>query len=509
MLTLADIFESQSQLGVGAVIGNTERVTYESYLLGCRRNINDKTPREYYNWDRKRQYEYTDSLIVEYVRNNLKLVEGFIDSNEEVEQESLIDRLRTDIVDFGILRNALEDDTVQEIQINDFKTIFVVQGGKSSPYVDSRGNPHQFVSNDELVSTINRLIYSQKGDTPRMTQANPLLNARTANKGYRLSGVNSTAITPDTVVGMDFPTTSITLRKYSSSRLGFEDFERFGTLVPKMSKFTRLASRADLRILCVGPTSSGKTTLLNAMAWELPEELRVILIQNPTEIMLYDRDPVTRRNRRNTLHWEAEDLPPGRAESPTSATMANLVAHSLRNTPDVVIPGELRTPLEFLQANRVIKTGHRMLTSIHSYGAAGAVSRFAAELSELGGSQADHTRSLANQLDIIYTQKKLEDGSRRVMAIEELTGRVDPDTGLAEANILFKFTYTGEVDIDPTNPDNVLRIHGYFEQVSPISDRLIEKFYAAGITRSILEEFITVPAKVIGASNLPSEGCVV
>ena len=213
MLSLSKVFKDQQKYGVAKAYTDSENVSYETYLAGCRRLMTDKTPAEYYDWDLQRQTEFNDTLIVNYVKFNLKAVDGFIDENGDIDQEALIKRLKTDIVDFGILREALEDDSIQEIQINDCKTIWVVRGGKSEPFVDSNGNPYQFASDEELHSTIDRLIFSPKSQSPRMTKTNPLLNTRTAGKGYRLSAVNSTAITPDSTIGYDFPCTSVTIRK--------------------------------------------------------------------------------------------------------------------------------------------------------------------------------------------------------------------------------------------------------------------------------------------------------
>lgn len=508
MLNLAQVFKAQAKYGISNTMSNTETVTYEVYLLGCRRALTDKTPTEYYSWDKRRQNDFTDNLIIQYVRNNVKDVEGFLDENGDVKQDELIDRLRTDIVDFGILRGALEDDDIQEIQINDYKTIWVIKQGKAYLYTDSNGKPYQFVSDMELHSTIDRLIYNPNGAVPRMTTTNPLLNTRTAQKGYRLSGVNSSATTPDMKIGFDFPVTTITIRKYAPSMLTFEDFchpknPNFEpSMTEEMARFLRMCGKADIRLACVGPTSSGKTTLLNAVVWEIPRDQRLILIQNPTEIMVYERSEETGANLRNALHWEAADIDEKLKNDPTTQTMANMIAHTLRNTPDVIIPGEVRTPPEFFQVNRALKTGHRVLTTFHAYDGRDAIDRMATELSTLGGSIADYACSLASSLDIIVSQRKLEDGSRHVMTIEELTGRI-LDDGLAETKVLFRYKLTGKVDKDETG--RVKKIYGYFEQDEAISEGLVQKFYSAGITRDELEEFITPIPKNEGRTNLPSQ----
>ena len=502
MLTLTEVFKAQQKYGVTTVYSDSESMSYELYLINCRRMLTDKTPTDYYSWDIRRQNDFTDNLIVNYVRDNVKTVEGFVDDNGDIRQDELINRLRIDIVDFGILREALEDDTIQEIQINDAKTIWVVRRGKAELFVDATGKPYQFVSDDELHATIDRLIYNPKGSTSRMTKVNPLLNTRTAGKGYRLSAVDGTAITPDSKPGFDFPCTSITIRKYAPSMLTFSDFEEFGSLTPEISDFLRFCGRANIRLACVGPTSSGKTTLLNAVCWEVDPDLRLIMIQNPTEIMIYDRSEETGANRRNVLHWEAQDLPPEAAKDPTTPTMANMIAHTLRNTPDVIVPGEVRTPDEFYQMARALKTGHRVLTTWHALDGADAIDRGSTELATIGGSTSEHARSLATSFDIVLSQQKLGDGSRKVMAVEEITGKLID--GRAETKKLFEFVLTGEVDKDPET-GKVKKIHGYFQQVHPISEKLVQLFYSVGITKADLQPYLNVPDIIPGETNLASQ----
>lgn len=502
MITAGKIYRDQSKYGFNSALSDTEKVSYESYIAGCRRAFSDLTPKDYYEWDIKKKTDFTDQLIVNYVKDNLKAVDGYMDENGDLRQEDLIDRLRIDINGAGVLKRALEDDTVQEIQINDFKTIYVVRGGRSELFVDENGKPYQFTSDEELHAVIDRLIYSPNNIAPRMTRTNPLMNTRTAEKGYRLSGVDSSTITPDGSVGNDFPVTTITIRKYAPSMLTFPDFEEFGTMTPEMSEFLRLVGRADTRVACVGPVSSGKTTLLNAIAWEVDPTLRLLLIQNPTEIMIYDRSPESGANYRNTLHWEAQDLSAEAQSDPTTPTMANMIAHVLRNTPDVVIPGEVRTAAEFEQVDRVLKTGHRVLTTLHAYDGADAIARMSTELATNGGSINDFATSLANSIDLVVSCRKLGDGARKVMAVEELTGEID-ETGRAVTSVIFRFKLTGETEHDENG--KLTKIHGYFEQVSPISERLQEKFFSTGISKEEILPYINPPQVLKGETNLESQ----
>lgn len=491
MLSLDSIHLAQQRFGVTQQVSDRDRVNYALYLSSCRNYVSDNTPVEYYNWDRQRQMSFTNNLIVQFVTKNEKEVEGFVTDTGELLIPDLIDRLKTDIIDFGILKAALDDDDVQEIQINDYKTIWIVKGGKNMLYTDPMGKPYQFVSNEELHATIDRLIFNNRvgAQAARMTTTNPLLNARSANKGFRVSAVNDSAITPDMRVGFDFPVTSVTIRKYSPSRMTFEDFVANDTMTPLMARFLRICGSADIKLACVGPTSSGKTTLLNAIVWEIPRDQRLILVQNPTEIMVYERAEETGANLRNTLHWEASDLPPEAAKDPTTPSMSNFIAHALRNTPDVIIPGEVRTPEEFFQMNRSLKTGHRVLTTFHAKNAADAIERMATELATLGGSIQDYVSSLVRSIDIVVAQLKLPDGRRRVVSIEELTGGID-ENGMAESRVLFNFELTGKTDKDVNG--NITHVHGNFKQVLPISEELKQKFYRSGVTREELEPYINI-----------------
>lgn len=479
MITLSDIFRAQVKYGVSSVLSTGDTISYELYLAECRRMLADKVPQEYYlSWDKKRRNEFQDNLIIGFVRSNAKSVDGFMSETGELAQDLLVERLRTDILDFGILRGALEDDTIQEVQINDYKTVWVVRNGRCELYTDAQGKPIQFVSDEELRSTIDRVIYNPNGSAPRMTDTDPLLNARTAGRGYRVSAVRYSATTPDMQAGLDFPVTTVTIRKYAPSMLTFDDFVENNTMTSEMADFLRLCGRANIRLMCVGPVSSGKTTLLNAVVWEIPREQRIILIQNPTEIMVYERSEETAANLRNTLHWEAKDIDETGKKSPTTQTMGNLISHSLRNAPDVIVPGEVRTPEEFYQMNRALKTGHRVLSTFHARDGADAIERMATELATLGGSITDYVSSLCKSIDIVVSQMKLEDGSRRVMKIEELTGRVKED-GTIETRTLFEFRLSGKVDKDENG--RTKKIYGEFKQVEALSDNLLREFYTSGI----------------------------
>ena len=152
--------------------------------------------------------------------------------------------------------------------------------------------------------------------------------------------------------------------------------------------------------------------------------------------------------------------------------------------------------------NRALKTGHRVLTTWHALDGPDAIDRASTELSTVGGNLLDHARSLANSFDIIVSQQKLGDGSRKVMKIEELTGKIID--GRAEAKTLFEYKLTGDTKKNPVT-GKVEKIYGYFQQVNPISEKLVQAFYSVGITKSELSTYTHPPKLIPNQSNLVSQ----
>lgn len=486
MLSPDSLYKYIAKYGMGKSTSAGDEIAFESYLGECRRALNDRTPKEYYQWEDIKQINFTENQIIQFVNTNPKPVEGYV-SDGIVDVVRLIDELKKIIMDYGILEDALNDEDIQEIQINDAKSIWIVRKGRNELYVDKKGNPYQFLSDSELQATIYRMCYNPNGTSKRMTSEDPLMNTRAARSGFRISGVNNTAITPDKSP-YDFPVTSITIRKYSSNRFVFDDYVRFNSLRPRMAKFLKCTAVSDTRMFFIGPTSSGKTTLLWTNLYEVPEETRTILIQNPTEILLYDRD-INGTNRRNVLHWEADSIPESK-NTETKPTMSNFTAHALRNTPDIIVPGEARLPNEFYEIYRAILTGHRVLGTFHSDTGRGALERFASEVAQAtGGNKTEYLRSLCGFIDLIVSQYKLVDGTRKVMEISVPTGKVLSD-GSPEIVKMFEFTLSRKNKKDEKT-GKIIEVCGEFRQVGvlDVNGELAQKLFKAGYDYEELIEF--------------------
>lgn len=492
MLSMHNIYEIQQKYGIAERVSDMDKATYQLYHNNVRNMLNNTLPSEFYNWDLSKQTQFKENLLIKYVNENPMEVEGFMSESGELLISELIQKLRKDLIEYGILQDALDDPEIQEIQINDYKTIYVVKHGKAVLYCDKKGKPYQFLNNEELHTMLDKLIYNSKESisSDRFTITDPILNARTVDKGFRVSAVHYSATTRDMTPGFDFPVTNVTIRKYSPVALGFEELVNFRSLTPKMARLlSTIGATERVNLFCVGATSSGKTTLLNAVFNEIDDEDRGIAIQNPTECMKYKRNPETGANEANVLHWEAATLSPKDEDDPRKNSMSNLIATALRNTPDYLLIGEMRLPKEVEQTLRAGNTGHRVLSSIHTEYAKGFIERMSQELATLGGSRDDHVRSVAELANVIVTQEKYKDGNRRIVAIEEVLGW-NEEKNEPDIRRLFEYRLKGKTDKDMYGKPKL--IHGYFKQVNPISDGLLKKMYASGFTEEEVREFTEV-----------------
>lgn len=475
MLTIKNIYKLQTNYGVSEGKTLQAEVTIEEYIDQCRIYITNNLPEEYtkgtMSAEKKKSVDQT--LISQFVDKHKVLVEGYITAEGILDTELLLEDVVDAVSGAGILREALEDPEVDEIQINDKNTIFVQKGGVLVPYVDSKGRVMRFTSNDEIHIILNKLIDDGTGNQPQFTPGNPILNAKTAKEQYRVSAVHFDANTRDKPP-YDFDITTVVIRKFKEVKLTVDDIIESQAITPKMGRLLTLLGQAELKLFCVGPTGSGKTTLLNIIASTIPLNKRIILVQNPAEITFKDRDEYG-RNKRNVVHWEVI----------TAAKLDALTSNTLRFTPEIIIVGEAREKEEFFQIFRAAKTGHKILGTYHAENTRDAIERFASEYSSNGGStNSEALRSVAKTIDIIITQFKFPDGRRRVMSIAEVEG-VDREDNV-KYNTLFEFKLTGEVE---TNEYGLADVKGKFVQVGTLSEHTKDALFKAGITAKTIAEF--------------------
>lgn len=478
MLTVRDIYKLQSDYGVAEKNFSDSQITFDEYLKQCRVFVFNNMDDEYIKggWEAEKKQQYITNLVSKFVDLHKVKVKGYVTPEGVIDLDLLLEDLIEAVTGVSVLKEALEDPEVDEIQINDKDTIFVARNGVLEPYVDKRGRVMRFASNDEIITVLNKLIDDGTGNKPQFTDGNPILNAKTAKHQYRINAVHPVLNTMDKPPN-NFPITSVVIRKFKEVKLTIGDLIKYGAVTEKMGRFLMLLGRAGLKVFCVGPTGSGKTTLLNIIANTIPINKRIILVQNPTEISFFDRDEYG-RNKRNVVHWEVFN----------DITMDMLITNTLRQTPEIIIVGEMREKEEFFQAMRAMRTGHPLMGTFHAEDSSDAIDRFAIEFSSAAGmSQSEAEKQVAKSVEIIISQHRFENGKRRVMEITEVLGYKDGEVLL---NPLFKFDLTGEVVIDEKTglPDSI----GEFKQVGVISDDLIKKFYKAGVSRKEIEDFLII-----------------
>jgi pilus assembly protein CpaF len=311
-------------------------------------------------------------------------------------------RIVADICDemlgLGPIEPLLKDDTITEVMINGPKQIFVERAGKLSL------TKVQFHDEAHLMNIIERIL-SPLGR--RVDEASPLVDARLAD-GSRVNII----IHPLSLVGP-----CVTIRKFSKTALSVENLISFGTLSEDMAEFLRACVKARLNILVSGGTGSGKTTTLNVLSSFIPNDERIVTIEDAAELRLQQQHVVTLEARPSNIEGKGE------------ITIRDLVRNALRMRPDRIIVGEVRSgeALDMLQA---MNTGHDgSLTTAHANSPRDALSRL--ETMVLMAGMDFPVRAIREQIssaiDLIIQQSRIQDGSRKITYITEVQ-KMEGDT---------------------------------------------------------------------------------
>lgn len=329
----------------------------------------------------------------------------------EIDPGRLEEDVFNEAMRLGPLEELLADDTVTEIMVNGHDKVYVERHGKLQL------SDCQFMDDASVMSVIERIV-APLGR--RIDESQPYVDARLAD-GSRVNAI----VPPLAISG---PT--LTIRKFSKKSLTAEDFVRFGTWTPNAAEFMKLCVLLRKNIVVAGGTGSGKTTLLNLLSGFIPVDERIVTIEDAAELRLQQPHVV-----------RLEARPPN-IEGKGAVTIRDLVKNSLRMRPDRIIVGECRggEALDMLQA---MNTGHDgSLTTVHANSPHDVVSRL--ETMVLMSGLELPTRAIREQIasavDIIIHESRLSDGSRKVVAITEVTG-LEGDRIVMQD--LFTFEQTG------------------------------------------------------------------
>ncbi len=329
----------------------------------------------------------------------------------EIDPGRLEEDVFNEAMRLGPLEDLLADDTVTEIMVNGHDKVYVERHGKLQL------SDCQFMDDASVMSVIERIV-APLGR--RIDESQPYVDARLAD-GSRVN-----AIVPP--LALSGPT--LTIRKFSKKSLTAADFVRFGTWTLNAAEFMKLCVLLRKNIVVAGGTGSGKTTLLNLLSGFIPTDERIVTIEDAAELRLQQPHVV-----------RLEARPPN-IEGKGAVTIRDLVKNSLRMRPDRIIVGECRggEALDMLQA---MNTGHDgSLTTVHANSPHDVVSRL--ETMVLMSGLELPTRAIREQIasavDIIIHESRLSDGSRKVVAITEVTGLEGERIVMQD---LFTFEQTG------------------------------------------------------------------
>src|SRR5881409_1918147 len=307
------------------------------------------------------------------------------------ERRQIIREITDDILGYGPLEPFLRDDSVTEVMVNAYDRIYVERLGK----LERTGAA--FADNSHLLRIIDKIV-SQVGR--RVDEASPMVDARLPD-GSRVNAI----IPPLALKG---PT--LTIRKFSRDPYTANDLIAFGTITAQAAQFLAACVKGKLNILISGGTGTGKTTTLNALSAFVPDDERIVTIEDAAELQLQQDHVITLEARPPNIEGEGE------------VRIRELVRNALRMRPDRIIVGEVRGPetLDMLQA---MNTGHEgSLTTIHANSPRDALSRL--ETLVLTAGVELPLRAIREQIssafDLLVQIARLVDGSRRVTHITEV-----------------------------------------------------------------------------------------
>jgi len=310
-----------------------------------------------------------------------------------IDPNRLIREIFNEAVGLGPLEDLLEDDSITEIMVN----------GPNQIYIERNGvlilTDLTFI-NDASVNTIIERIVSPIGR--RIDESQPYVDARLPD-GSRVNAI----IHPLSLVGP-----CLTIRKFSKDPFKVQDLINFGTLTPSVADFMRVCVRLRKNIIVSGGTGSGKTTLLNVLSSYLPDDERILTIEDAAELRL---------TQQHLIRLEAR---PANIEGRGAITIRDLVRNALRMRPDRIVVGECRgaEALDMLQA---MNTGHEgSLTTIHANTPRDALARL--ETMVLMAGMELPIRAIREQVGsavhIICQISRFSDGSRKISKITEVSG---------------------------------------------------------------------------------------
>lgn len=438
----------------------------------------------------KEQHEYTKELIDEFVSQKNPMVDGFVDlKNGVIESNRLISMLRSELLEWGILTDAMNDPEISEIECNDYKSIYVERSGETSLLTDKyTGKPVYFDSADDAIKIANKLLRFSEVSLSRM-QA---LQGGMTMEGYRVAAVDPSVAAPDKAEGgLEDKSPMFVIRKYGSEPPKLEKLIEWHSITMQQANFLKALAKTGIPIVICGATGSGKTVLLQSILNNRVLNRRLAVVEDQSELNAHVRnsDGV---DQSNTFQFEAKPTPPSGEASLTYPTFLNITMQLLRMTPRTIVLGEMRTDEIVSQAMTAAYTGHCLYSTIHAESVEDCVTRMTKCVQAMSnGTPWDvNMQTVCAAIPFILSQQRLDDGSRRLLEFAEIEGTEMRDGKLVpKVNMIFKFI----ADDSRKTSDEDIKIYGDFYQVGRVSEKMEEKLRLKALTRSELQILLSGP----------------
>jgi pilus assembly protein CpaF len=374
---------------------------------------------------------------IEELFNHIVDEEGL--SLTRAERVRMLEQITDEIIGLGPLEPLLRDESITEIMVNGPRQVYIERAGKlEMTNVAFQNDDHVMRIIDRIIAPIGR----------RIDEASPMVDARLTD-GSRVNAI----IPPLSLVGP-----VLTVRKFAASPLTVDDLIRFGTATPEMFDFLKASVAARLNLFVSGGTGSGKTTTLNVLSSFIPNDERIITIEDAAELQLRQEHVVT-----------LEARPPN-IEGRGAIPIRELVRNALRMRPDRIIVGEVRSgeALDMLQA---MNTGHDgSMSTGHANNPRDMLSRLETMVLMAGVDLPLRAirEQIAAAVDLIVHTARLKDGSRKITAITEVQG-MEGDIIVMQDVFLYE-----QLSIKDGRIEGQLKPTG-------IRPKFVEKFEAKGI----------------------------